>query len=256
MPRSATSVSSRRCCWTSTPRSAPRPRCRRPGSSSSSWSRIRVTGTARQCHRGAAHRRRRPAPGVRHRRTARRITRSPRTAATSATPWTERGVQYGPAFTGLASRAHRRAGGRHACWPRSPCPARSAPNKTRTACTQRCWMPASSPWAPVRRYAALGDGALALPLAARRAALLRLCPQRPLLLYPGYQSRRPRRSRPTSTCWTSTERSCSRVQGLRCGTGTSEGAQQDRMLGERLLTIEWQQRELPEPDHAKPATGC
>ena len=40
-----------------------------------------------------------------------------------------------------------------------------------------------------------------------------------------------------------------RVQGLRCGTGESEEAQQDRMLGERLLTIEWQQRPLPEPSH-------
>ncbi len=40
-----------------------------------------------------------------------------------------------------------------------------------------------------------------------------------------------------------------RVQGLRCGTGESEEAQQDRVLSERLLTIEWQQRQLPEPSH-------
>jgi polyketide synthase 5 len=37
-----------------------------------------------------------------------------------------------------------------------------------------------------------------------------------------------------------------RVQGLLCGTGLSETAQKDRLLSERLLTIEWQQRELPE----------
>jgi NADPH:quinone reductase-like Zn-dependent oxidoreductase/NAD(P)-dependent dehydrogenase (short-subunit alcohol dehydrogenase family)/acyl carrier protein len=36
------------------------------------------------------------------------------------------------------------------------------------------------------------------------------------------------------------------VTGLRLGTGASEKAQTDRLLNERLLTIEWQQRELPE----------
>ncbi len=40
------------------------------------------------------------------------------------------------------------------------------------------------------------------------------------------------------------------VQGLRCGTGESEDAQLDRVLSERLLTIDWQQRQLPEPPHA------
>ncbi|MEB4207468.1 sulfolipid-1 biosynthesis phthioceranic/hydroxyphthioceranic acid synthase [Mycobacterium sp. 94-17] len=36
------------------------------------------------------------------------------------------------------------------------------------------------------------------------------------------------------------------VQGLRLGAGVSTNAHQDRILGERLLTIEWRQRELPE----------
>jgi len=36
------------------------------------------------------------------------------------------------------------------------------------------------------------------------------------------------------------------VQGLRLGTSASESARHDRLLGERLLTIEWRQRELPE----------
>nr|WP_319437536.1 sulfolipid-1 biosynthesis phthioceranic/hydroxyphthioceranic acid synthase [Mycobacterium sp. RTGN5] len=44
------------------------------------------------------------------------------------------------------------------------------------------------------------------------------------------------------------------VQGLHCGTGESEAAQQDRVLGERLLTIEWQQRQLPEPSHVEAGT--
>ncbi len=36
------------------------------------------------------------------------------------------------------------------------------------------------------------------------------------------------------------------VQGLRLGTGVSENGHHDRLLAERLLTIEWRQRELPE----------
>jgi polyketide synthase 5 len=39
------------------------------------------------------------------------------------------------------------------------------------------------------------------------------------------------------------------VTGLQLGTGASEKGQADRLLNERLLTIEWQQRELPEVDH-------
>lgn len=36
------------------------------------------------------------------------------------------------------------------------------------------------------------------------------------------------------------------VHGLRCGVGASGISRQDRILGERLLTIDWRQRELPE----------
>lgn len=46
------------------------------------------------------------------------------------------------------------------------------------------------------------------------------------------------------------------VRGLLMGTGCSESADQDRLLGERLLTIEWQPRELPElPDAQAHAAG-
>ncbi|WP_370629586.1 sulfolipid-1 biosynthesis phthioceranic/hydroxyphthioceranic acid synthase [Mycolicibacterium sp. BK634] len=44
------------------------------------------------------------------------------------------------------------------------------------------------------------------------------------------------------------------VRGLICGTGESEEAQQERLLGERLLAIEWQQRQLPEPTHVDAGT--
>src|SRR6185295_17224752 len=39
------------------------------------------------------------------------------------------------------------------------------------------------------------------------------------------------------------------LTGLQLGTGGSEKAPADRVLSERLLAIEWDQRELPEADH-------
>jgi polyketide synthase 5 len=41
------------------------------------------------------------------------------------------------------------------------------------------------------------------------------------------------------------------VQGLRLGTGVSRSARNDRVLGERLLSIEWRHRELPEVQRAE-----
>jgi polyketide synthase 5 len=40
------------------------------------------------------------------------------------------------------------------------------------------------------------------------------------------------------------------VQGLRLGTGVSDEDQKDRVLAERLLTVEWRQRELPDAEFA------
>ena len=39
------------------------------------------------------------------------------------------------------------------------------------------------------------------------------------------------------------------VRGLCCGTGASDSGFRDRVLGERLLTIEWQKRQLPPLPH-------
>ena len=44
------------------------------------------------------------------------------------------------------------------------------------------------------------------------------------------------------------------VRGLQMGTGASAGSERDRLLGERLLTIEWQQREVPEKTVTEPGT--
>ena len=44
------------------------------------------------------------------------------------------------------------------------------------------------------------------------------------------------------------------VTGLQLGTGASETAQAERVLNDRLLTVEWQQRELPEADQVDAGT--
>ena len=41
------------------------------------------------------------------------------------------------------------------------------------------------------------------------------------------------------------------VEGLQIGSGSSESANRQRLLNERLLTIEWQKRELPEPSQTE-----
>ncbi|WP_230864525.1 polyketide synthase dehydratase domain-containing protein, partial [Mycobacterium canetti] len=42
------------------------------------------------------------------------------------------------------------------------------------------------------------------------------------------------------------------VRGLQMGTGASQASERARVLGERLLGIEWHERELPENSHAEP----
>jgi polyketide synthase 5 len=42
------------------------------------------------------------------------------------------------------------------------------------------------------------------------------------------------------------------VRGLQMGTGASESSDRDRVLNDRLLTIQWQQRQLPEAPDAHP----
>jgi polyketide synthase 5 len=46
----------------------------------------------------------------------------------------------------------------------------------------------------------------------------------------------------------------SAVSGLTLGTGTSEAGERERLFGERLLTIEWQQRSLPQADETDPGS--
>ena len=44
------------------------------------------------------------------------------------------------------------------------------------------------------------------------------------------------------------------VQGLRLDTGVSEKEEKDRVLAERLLTVEWRRRELPDVEYAHPGS--
>ena len=44
------------------------------------------------------------------------------------------------------------------------------------------------------------------------------------------------------------------VRGLEMGS--PQTSERDRVLDERLLTIDWQQRDLPEASHADPEPGC
>ena len=139
------------------------------------------------------------------------------------------------------------------CWPRSRYPAKSARNKMLTACTRHCWMPVFSPLRLIptsRPWAGMcwgcrwvcGDYA---PIAAARNA--HYC-----------------YTRVTKADTSGIEADLEvldehgavllSVQGLRLGTGASESAHNDRLLAERLLTIEWRQRELPELDHADAGT--
>ena len=111
----------------------------------------------------------------------------------------QRGVQYGPAFTGLGA-VHTGEGQPAPCWPRSRYPAKSARNKLLTACTRRCWMPVFSRLRLIRSPGP-GRGCAGVAVGCPAATRLRCCPQRPLLLHTGDESRhfrdrgRPRRAR-------------------------------------------------------------
>ena len=240
-----------RCCWMSRPRSAPRRRCGHRASSTSPWRPIRAANKRGKLPQSYMPQRR----SSLLRRTCPRClprTRAARTAprcASASTSVVFSTVRRSP----VSPRVHTGEGSTAPCWLRSRYRAKSARNKMPTACTRRCWMPVFSPLRPHPEVQALGEDVLALPLGIRRPAL-RCCPQRPLLLHTGDESRYPGRGRPRRA--RRARAVLLAVQGLRLGTGTSENGHNDRLLAKRLLTIEWRQRELPEVEHADAGTGC
>ena len=107
------------------------------------------------------------------------------TAPSCARRSTSVGIQYGPAFTGLAAvhtarrrRDHRAGRGRR-------CPARSARSRRPTACTRRCWMRASSRSRLIPTSRPQARAVCCCRWACVRLRCYRPDPQRPLLLDPG-----------------------------------------------------------------------
>ncbi|PJE06461.1 sulfolipid-1 biosynthesis phthioceranic/hydroxyphthioceranic acid synthase [Mycobacterium sp.] len=163
--------------------------------------------------------------------------------------WFEgRGVRFGPAFTGLL--AARVADGAVS----TVLAEVSAPGAIRRQHTGSVVHPAvldacfqSVAAHPAMRAA--GNGGLVLPLRVR------------LLRAHGVSGRRPRAPRycytTVTACGSNVEADIDvtdehgtvllEIRGLLMGTGCPAGVERDRLLGERLLGVEWQQRELPPP---------
>ncbi|MGB9225308.1 acyltransferase domain-containing protein, partial [Mycobacterium sp.] len=154
-----------------------------------------------------------------------------------------RGVQFGPAFTGLVA----------ACLSEGTIDAVLAevvlPTAIRTQQAGYHVHPAllDACFQSVAAHPAVqetGNGGLLLPLGVRR-----------LRRYASTRTARYCRTTVTA-CGTNVEADIDvmdehgnvllGVRGLLMGTGFSESADRDRLLGERLLSIEWQRRELPE----------
>ena len=164
----------------------------------------------------------------------------------------QRGVQYGPAFTGLAAvHTGERATGTVLVEVALPSQIRSQQDAygIHPALLDACFQSvAAHP-----EVQALGEDVLALPLGIRR-----------LRAYGAARSARYCYTRVTKADTSGVEADLDVldehgavllvVQGLRLGTGASENGHKDRVLAKRLLTIEWRQRELPEVEHADAGT--
>jgi len=156
-----------------------------------------------------------------------------------------RGVQFGPAFSGLVA-AYISEGTIDAVLAEIGLPSairtQHAGYRVHPALLDACFQSVAAHPAVHE----VGNGGLLLPLAVRRVR--------------AYASTRAARyCRTTVTaCGTNVEADIDVmdehgtvvlvVRGLLMGTGFSESADQDRLLGERLLTIEWQRREPPEAE--------
>jgi len=164
----------------------------------------------------------------------------------------ERGIQYGPAFTGLAAAC---AGEEsidtvlaEVALPRSIRSQQDAYG-VHPALLDACFQ--SVAVHPDVQSAA--SGRLLLPLGVRR-----------LRAYGGSRNARYCYTRVTSADATGVEADLDildehgtvslAIRGLQLGTGKSEASDRDRVLDERLLTIEWQQRSLPEAPETEPGT--
>ena len=164
----------------------------------------------------------------------------------------QRGVQYGPAFTGLAA-VHTGEGATGTVLAEVALPGQIRSQQdaygVHPALLDACFQSVEAH----PEVQALGEDVLALPLGIRR-----------LRSYGAARSARYCYTRVTKADTSGVEADLDvldehgavllAVQGLRLGTGASENGHNDRVLAERLLTIEWRQRELPEVEHADAGT--
>ncbi|MGN6335756.1 sulfolipid-1 biosynthesis phthioceranic/hydroxyphthioceranic acid synthase [Mycobacterium sp.] len=160
----------------------------------------------------------------------------------------QRGVQYGPAFTGLdAVHTGVEATGSVLAEVALPRQIRSQQGaySVHPALLDACFQSVEAH----PDVQALGEGVLGLPLGVRRLR--------------SYTA-----ARDASYCYTRVTKVDTSgveadidvldengtvllaIEGLRLGTSVSEHANKDRTLAERLLTIEWRQRELPSTEYA------
>jgi polyketide synthase 5 len=164
----------------------------------------------------------------------------------------QRGVQYGPAFAGLgAVHTGEGATGTVLAEVALPRQIRSQQDAygVHPALLDVCFQSVEAH----PEVQALGEGVLGLPLGIRRL-------------------RSYRDARTAHYCYTRVTKADTSgveadldvldehgavlltVQGLRLGTAVSGSGHNDRVLAERLLTIEWRQRELPETEYADAGT--
>ena len=147
---------------------------------------------------------------------------------------------------GPGRRAHRRREQPTPCWPRSRCPrairSQQAAYGVHPALLDACFQSvAAHPEVQARR-----GGGCSLPLGVRRLRAYgptrnaRYCYTRVTKVDACRGRGRPRCARRAR------HGAADACTGCRFGTGVSESGNSDRVLNERLLTIEWQQRELPE----------
>jgi polyketide synthase 5 len=174
-----------------------------------------------------------------------------RTAGTELRHWfDERGIQYGPAFTGLAAaRTAEGAASTVLAEVSLPSSIRSQQNgyAVHPALLDACFQ--SVAVHPDVQAAAAGG--LLLPLGVRR-----------LRTYGPTRDAHYCYARLTVADTAVVEADLDvldehgtvllTVRGLKLGTGMTETSTRDRVLAERLLTIQWQQRTLPAADHADP----
>ena len=164
----------------------------------------------------------------------------------------QRGIQYGPAFTGL-SAVHTGEGSTATVLVEVALPGQIRSQQdaygVHPALLDACFQSvAAHP-----EVQALGEDVLALPLGIRR-----------LRSYGAARSARYCYTRVTKADTSGVEADLDMLdehgavllaaQGLRLGTGASENGHNERLLAKRLLTIEWRQRELPEVEHADAGT--